>query len=125
MPRYETVPSGSATSDFAQCRYRRITSVEISKGTINECVAHPREILRPAIIHCAYAFVLVHNHPSGDPSPSDAGMRLTRRMQTKVRSSKRSSNVVIHFVNSCYGKPMANKNDNLPDAATVMKSKSF
>ena len=38
-------------------RYRRVTSVEISKGTINECVAHPREIFRPAIIHCAYAFV--------------------------------------------------------------------
>jgi len=66
-------------------RYRRVTSVEISKGTINECVAHPREIFRPAIIYCAYAFVLVHNHPSGHPSPSDADMRLTRRLPEASR----------------------------------------
>jgi DNA repair protein RadC len=46
-------------------RYRTITTAEISKGTINESIAHPREIFRPAIVHSAYAFVLVHNHPSG------------------------------------------------------------
>ena len=39
--------------------------------------------------------------------------------------SENITNAVIHFVNSCYGKPMANKNDNLPDAAIVIKSKSF
>ena len=42
-------------------RFRQISIVEISKGTINECLAHPREIFRPVILHGAYAFVLAHN----------------------------------------------------------------
>jgi DNA repair protein RadC len=40
---------------------------------------HPREIFKPVIIHSAYSFVMVHNHPSGDPNPSEADLRLTRR----------------------------------------------
>ena len=35
-------------------------------------------IATPAIVHCAYAFILVHNHPSGDATPSDTDLRLTR-----------------------------------------------
>ncbi len=54
---------------------------EISMGTINESIAHPREIFRPAFIYSAYALILVHNHPSGDPSPSDADYRMTRRLR--------------------------------------------
>ena len=53
---------------------------EISHGSLNESVAHPREIFRPAITYAAYALILVHNHPSGDPAPSDADLRLTRRL---------------------------------------------
>lgn len=53
----------------------------IFQGTINESTAHPREILRPAIVHRAYAFILAHNHPSGDPSPSAADRQLTRRIK--------------------------------------------
>lgn len=54
---------------------------EVSSGSINECVAHPREIFRPAIIHSAYAVVVVHNHPSGDPQPSGADRRLTASLR--------------------------------------------
>jgi DNA repair protein RadC len=50
-------------------------------GTVNETVAHPREILQPVIVHKAYGFTVVHNHPSGDPSPSEADRRLTRRLR--------------------------------------------
>ena len=53
---------------------------EISLGSLNETTAHPREIFRPALIHAAFAFVLVHNHPSGDPTPSDADRRMTRKL---------------------------------------------
>jgi DNA repair protein RadC len=42
-------------------RYRHLSTVEISRGTINESLAHPREIFRPVISLSAYAFVLVHN----------------------------------------------------------------
>jgi DNA repair protein RadC len=47
---------------------------------VNETIAHPREILRKAIIHSAYAFILVHNHPTGDPTPSSADFTLTKRL---------------------------------------------
>ena len=52
----------------------------VSQGSVNESLAHPREVFKPLITHSAYSFILVHNHPSGDPSPSDADMRLTRRI---------------------------------------------
>jgi len=61
-------------------KYHLIRIQEISSGGLNECLAHPREILRPAITHSAYAFILVHNHPSGDPSPSNADRKLTRQV---------------------------------------------
>ena len=53
---------------------------EVSLGSLNESIAHPREIFRPALLHAAYALILVHNHPSGDPSPSNADHALTRRL---------------------------------------------
>ena len=61
-------------------RYRLIRVEEISSGTVNESIAHPREIFRPAVIASAYAVIVVHNHPSGDPSPSQADHGLTRRL---------------------------------------------
>lgn len=61
-------------------KLRLVRMIEISRGTVNECTAHPREILRHALTHSAYAIVLVHNHPSGDPSPSAADIRVTRSL---------------------------------------------
>jgi DNA repair protein RadC len=61
-------------------RYRLIRVETISRGTVNESIAHPREIFRPAVIASAYAVIVVHNHPSGDPSPSQADHSLTRRL---------------------------------------------
>ncbi len=59
----------------------RLKCVEqVSLGSLNETLAHPREILRPAVLHNAFAFILVHNHPSGDPTPSDADRRVTMRI---------------------------------------------
>jgi DNA repair protein RadC len=52
----------------------------VSVGSLSESIAHPREILRPALIHSAYGFILSHNHPSGDPAASEADRRLTRRI---------------------------------------------
>ena len=52
----------------------------VSQGTVNESLAHPREIFKPVITHSAYSFIIVHNHPSGDPSPSEPDLRLTRRI---------------------------------------------
>ena len=62
-----------------------ITSVDVCKGTLDESLAHPREIFRPVIVHAAAGFVLVHNHPSGDARPSAADVRLTQRVVKGAR----------------------------------------
>lgn len=54
---------------------------EITRGTLNECIAHPRDIFRTVIAWSAASFILVHNHPSGNPSPSQADIRLTRQLR--------------------------------------------
>lgn len=61
-------------------RYELLRVEDIAKGSVNESIAHPRDILLPLFTHSAHAFVLVHNHPSGDPSPSEADRRLTQRL---------------------------------------------
>jgi DNA repair protein RadC len=61
-------------------QHRCITRVDIARGTVNESLARPREIFRSVIIHSAFAFVLVHNHPSGTTSPSEADLQLTKRV---------------------------------------------
>lgn len=58
-----------------------LTIEEISRGALAETPAHPREVFRPAIIHAAAAFILVHNHPSGDPMPSSSDISITRRLR--------------------------------------------
>lgn len=62
-------------------RYQLRRIEEVSLGSINESLAHPRDVFRPALIHSAYAVIVVHNHPSGDPSPSQADHGLTRRLR--------------------------------------------
>ena len=60
---------------------RRLIRVElIAKGTLDTILVHPREIFKPAIACNASAIVLVHNHPSGDPSPSSADIKFTREL---------------------------------------------
>ena len=53
---------------------------EVSHGSVNESIAHPRDIFHPAVAAQAYAVIVVHNHPSGDPSPSQTDHSLTRRL---------------------------------------------
>ena len=75
-----TLERESLRAILLDTKHHLIRIEEISLGSLNETTAHPREILRPAIIHAAFAFVLVHNHPSGDPEPSDADRRMTRKI---------------------------------------------
>lgn len=53
---------------------------EVSRGTINETIAHPRDVFRIALLHQAYGVLVVHNHPSGDPAPSQADLDFTRKL---------------------------------------------
>ena len=62
-------------------KHRVIDAHEVSRGTLNGSTAHPREVFRPAIKDAAAAVILVHNHPSGDPSPSREDIAVTRRLE--------------------------------------------
>ena len=58
---------------------RRLIRVEqVSQGTLDTILVHPREVFQSAIAARAAAIVLVHNHPSGDPTPSEADIKVTR-----------------------------------------------
>jgi DNA repair protein RadC len=59
-------------------RKRLIRVERLSQGTMDTILVRAAEVFRPAIIANASAIVLVHNHPSGDPAPSDADIRVTR-----------------------------------------------
>ncbi len=52
----------------------------ISIGSLTASVVHPREVFAPAIVHHAASVILVHNHPSGDPSPSREDIAVTQRL---------------------------------------------
>lgn len=52
----------------------------VSVGTLNTSFIHPREVFKSAVKNSAAAIILVHNHPSGDPAPSEEDIRVTRRL---------------------------------------------
>lgn len=53
---------------------------EISKGILDSSLVHPREVFRPAIEFGCAAVIVLHNHPSGDPTPSAEDIKLTRQL---------------------------------------------
>lgn len=59
-------------------RKKLIRVEEISEGTLDTLLVHPRDVFRAAITANAAGIVLVHNHPSGDPTPSEADIKVTR-----------------------------------------------
>lgn len=61
-------------------RNQLISIDEISIGTINANLVHPREIFKTAIQNLAVSIILVHNHPSGDPEPSEDDLTITKRL---------------------------------------------
>lgn len=59
---------------------RLVKLFEVSVGSLNASIVHPRELFRDAVRASAASVVVVHNHPSGDPTPSGADIQLTRRL---------------------------------------------
>lgn len=62
-------------------RHRVIVFHEIFRGTLDGANVYPREIVKAALEHNAASMVLVHNHPSGDPEPSQADRNLTHKVK--------------------------------------------
>jgi len=66
-------------------RNRPIREHLIAQGSLTSALVHPREVFRPAIRAAAASVVVVHNHPSGDPEPSEGDRRLTSRLDQAGR----------------------------------------
>jgi DNA repair protein RadC len=76
---------------------RRLLAVQnISHGTLDTILVHAREVFAAAIAHRASAIILAHNHPSGDPTPSEADIKVTRDL---VRAGQLLNiNVLDHII---------------------------
>ncbi len=61
-------------------KHRVIAYHEVSRGALDATLVHPREVFKPAILESAASLILLHNHPSGDPTPSTQDIRLTRNL---------------------------------------------
>jgi len=61
-------------------KHRVIAYHEVSRGTLDATLVHPREVFKAALLANASAIILAHNHPSGDPTPSRDDIVLTRRL---------------------------------------------
>jgi DNA repair protein RadC len=75
--------STEVESLFTLClnaRLRPIGHFRVAEGTLSEILCHPREVFRGAIVAAASSLVLIHNHPSGDPTPSEGDIRATREL---------------------------------------------
>ena len=70
---------------YLNSRHQVLRRDIISIGSLNASIVHPREVYLPAIALSAASLVLAHNHPSGDPTPSEEDLAITRRLHEAGR----------------------------------------
>ncbi len=80
-PIMEDLPVEEFRIATVDTQHRVLSDVLITRGILNSSLAHPREVFRYAIAENAFAIILVHNHPSGDPSPSQSDINMTDQMR--------------------------------------------
>ncbi len=85
-------------------RKRLIRVEEVTRGLLDQVLVHAREVFRPAIVANAHSLVLAHNHPGGDPTPSEADIRVTRDL---VRAGQLLKIEVLDHV--ILGRPSENR----------------
>ena len=77
---------------FLNAQNRLILDHHVTDGSLDEAASHPREVVRKALDLGAAALILVHNHPSGSPEPSQADIQITRR----IAEAGRLLGIVVH-----------------------------
>lgn len=80
LPQYGALPVEQFGLVMLDSKLHILRIKIVAIGTLDSTVAHPREVFREAAIASAAAVVLFHNHPSGDPTPSQEDLELTERM---------------------------------------------
>jgi DNA repair protein RadC len=80
LPQFGSRPVEHFGAVLLDTKHRVLQVVQVSAGTLDGSLVHPREVFREAVAARAAAVVLFHNHPSGDPAPSPDDVEITRRM---------------------------------------------
>jgi DNA repair protein RadC len=80
VPQYGTRPVEQFGVVLLDTKHRVLRTTLLSVGTLDASIVHPREVFRAAASAGAAALMLFHNHPSGDPTPSDDDIALTKRL---------------------------------------------
>lgn len=79
-PKLEDLPVEEFHVAILDSQHRLERDVTITRGLLNSSLVHPREVFREAIAENAAAIILVHNHPSGDPTPSGDDRAVTEQL---------------------------------------------
>jgi DNA repair protein RadC len=62
-------------------KHRKLRDIVVSKGSLTASIVHPRDVYAQVVRYAAAAVIFVHNHPSGDPTPSREDLEITRRLR--------------------------------------------
>ena len=85
-PRLHDLPQEEFHALILNTRHRVVREVLITRGILDASLIHPREVFRPAVAEGAAGVILVHNHPSGDPTPSPEDRAVTRQLGAAGRA---------------------------------------
>lgn len=85
-PRLRDLPQEEFHALLLNTRHRVVREVRVTRGILDSSLIHPREVFRLAVSEGAASVILVHNHPSGDPTPSAEDRAVTRQLAAAGRS---------------------------------------
>lgn len=85
-PRLRDLPQEEFHALLLNTRHRVIREVAVTRGILDASLIHPREVFRLAVVEGAAGIILVHNHPSGDPTPSAEDRAVTRQLAEAGRA---------------------------------------
>ena len=85
-PRLRDAPQEEFHALLLNSRHRVLREVLVTRGILDSALIHPREVFRPAVSEGAAGVILVHNHPSGDPTPSAEDRAVTRQLAEAGRA---------------------------------------
>lgn len=81
LPKLSALDKEHFIALYLDTKNNIICDQTISIGTLNASLVHPREVFHGAIKHLAHALIVIHNHPSGDPAPSEEDLQITKQLQ--------------------------------------------
>jgi DNA repair protein RadC len=85
-PLLRDLPQEEFHALLLNAQHRLLRTVLVTRGILDASLIHPREVFRAAVVEGAAALILVHNHPSGDPTPSGEDRAVTRQLARAGRT---------------------------------------